>query len=55
MTQQAAVVVFDEETQEHYLVFDEGVLEALGFNVDDVVEWIDNEDGTFSINRVSHG
>lgn len=53
MTQ--AVVIFDEETQEYCLLFEEGVLEALGFNVDDVVEWIDNEDGTFSINRVSHG
>jgi hypothetical protein len=54
MTQQA-VVVFDEETQEYCLMFEEGILEALGFNEGDVVEWVDNEDGTFSINRVSHG
>ncbi len=51
----AATVIFDEETQEHYLVFEDGVLEALGFNIGDDLEWIDNEDGTFSINRVSNG
>lgn len=54
MTQQA-VIIFDEETQEHCLMFEEGVLESLGFNEGDIVEWVHNDDVTVSINRVSHG
>jgi hypothetical protein len=50
-----AQIEYDEELGEFVLVFDDDTLEALGFKEGDTIEWIDNQDGTFSFTRVEQG
>jgi antitoxin component of MazEF toxin-antitoxin module len=39
----------------YFIVLPNELLDELDWHVDDVVEWIDNEDGTWSIVKVNDG
>lgn len=46
-----ADVVTDPETGEALLIFPEGMLEEVGWLPEDVLEWIDNGDGTWTLRK----
>lgn len=41
----------DPETGDYILKLPEEVLEATGWQIDDILEWIDNEDGTWTLRK----
>ena len=48
-----ATIDYDPELNEHVLVFGEDLINEMGWQVGDTLEWIDNSDGSWSIMRVS--
>lgn len=46
-----ADIVTDPETGETLLVFPDGMLEEVGWKEGDVLEWIDNGDGTWTLRK----
>jgi hypothetical protein len=47
---------WEEQDGEEFamLNFSDDLIDELGWSVDDVLEWIDNEDGTYSIVKREH-
>lgn len=46
----------EEDGEEVALLnFSDDLIGQLGWDVDDVLEWIDNEDGTYSIVKLENG
>ncbi len=43
----------DPETGELYLVFPQPMLDRVGWKEGDVIEWIDNKDGSWSLEKKS--
>ena len=41
----------DPETGDYILKLPEEVLEATGWQIDDILEWIDNEDGSWTLRK----
>ena len=39
--------------EEGYMTIPEDVLNELGWNVDDVLEWIENDDGSYQLRKVN--
>ena len=46
-----AVVKEDPETKELYIEFDDETMQELGWNVGDTIQWIDNNDGSWSLKK----
>ena len=47
-----ATVDYDPKLDEHVLVFGEDILEEMGWKEGDTLEWIDNNDGSWTIVKV---
>lgn len=43
--------IVDQETGDYILKLPEEVLEATGWQIDDILEWIDNEDGSWTLRK----
>jgi hypothetical protein len=41
----------DTETGDHYLQFSDEMLAELGWQIGDPLEWIDNQDGSWTIRK----
>ena len=44
-------VKYDEATNEYYIEFDDDLMESLNWKVGDELEWIDNENGSYTIRK----
>lgn len=44
--------VEQDENGEYYLVFPDMLLESMGWDENTTLEWVNNNDGTFSIKKV---
>ncbi len=51
MTTYTAHVEEDPETKELVLVFPDEVIEQVGWQPGDTLQWIDNKDGTWTLTR----
>ena len=51
ITMKQAVVKEDPETKELYIEFDDETMQELGWNVGDTIQWIDNNDGSWSLKK----
>jgi hypothetical protein len=51
MTTYTAHVEEDPETKELVLVFPEGLMEQVGWNIGDNIQWIDNKNGSWTLKR----
>jgi hypothetical protein len=47
-----ATLEFDPETGDLVLPFSDELIEQLGWNVGDTLDWKDNGDGTFTLTRI---
>lgn len=48
---QDTLKIQQDEEGNLFIELDEATMEALGWSIDDTLEWTDNEDGTFTIQR----
>jgi hypothetical protein len=44
-------VKYDEETGDHYLQFTKEMLDELGWQIGDELQWIDNKDGSWTLTQ----
>jgi hypothetical protein len=44
----------DPETKDMMLPLDDEIMQELGWDIDDIVEWVDNKDGTYTIRRIDN-
>lgn len=51
MTTYIAHVEEDPETKELVLVFPEGLVEQVGWNIGDTIQWVDNNNGSWTLKR----
>ena len=54
MTKNILEVQEDSDTGELYLQFTPDMLSQMGWHEGDVLEWLDNGDGSFSIQKKEH-
>ena len=48
---QDTLKIQQDEEGNLFIELDENTMERLGWYIDDILEWTDNEDGTFTIQR----
>ena len=46
-----AEVKLDEHTGDYYIELTDEICNELGWKVDDEIEWVDNEDGSFILRK----
>ena len=51
MTTYTKVVVQDEQTDEYLIEFSEDELKQIGWQLGDVLEWLDNKDGSWTLKK----
>ena len=51
MKQFKTSVQYDHASDTHYIILPDELLDAVGLVGGDIVEWVDNNDGSWSINR----
>lgn len=46
-------VQYDESTDEYFIEFPPSLIEKLGWKTHDVLNWVDNQDGTFTLKKAT--
>lgn len=45
---------WDDFAEEYILPIPEEIIQELGWGLGDIVEWIDNKDGSWTLRRIEH-
>lgn len=53
MTKGMAKVEYDSDSDEYVLLFPDDVIESVGWQIGDTLEWTENGDGSFTITKKS--
>jgi hypothetical protein len=51
MNRYISTVQYDAILDEYFIEIDPALIKEVGWDVDDTIKWIDNEDGTFTLRK----